>query len=127
MEDVIVQRTTIRSTTENPSPKKGGSVYIQGDNINIGTMIVNSPNAVVDNSTRVVQVQQNYTPQSHNPQGYNPQEYILRSNNQEGFDGPRDPFPKQERPKDYHNDRDFFKNMSGAWVRIIPSLIMMKK
>jgi len=62
MEDVIVQRTTVRSTKENPRPRSNGSIVIEGDNINIGTIILNSPGAVVDNSTRSVQVQQNYEP-----------------------------------------------------------------
>ena len=52
MEDVIVERTTVRSTTQNPKPKPNGSgVYISGDNITVGTIIVNSPGAKVDNST----------------------------------------------------------------------------
>ena len=59
MEDVIVQRTTVRSTKENPRPKSNGSIHIEGDNINIGTIVLNSPGAVVDNSTKQVQVQEN--------------------------------------------------------------------
>jgi hypothetical protein len=110
MEDVIVQRTTTRSTTQNPTPKKNGSVYIQGDNITIGTMIVNSPNARVDNSTKIVQVQQSYSAD----------EYIANSN---GFTGPRDLEPKKVRPKDSNIDRDFFKNLDFS--RVLPSLIMM--
>ena len=51
MEDVIVERTTMRSTTQNPKPKPG-SALINGDNINVGTVIVNSPNARVDNSPK---------------------------------------------------------------------------
>lgn len=51
MEDVIVERTTMRSTTQNPRPKPG-SALISGDNISVGTIIVNSPNARVDNSSK---------------------------------------------------------------------------
>jgi len=110
MEDVIVQRTTTRSTTENPTPKKTGGVTIQGDNIHIGAIIVNSPNAHVDNSTKIVQVQQSYSAE----------EYIANSN---GFTGPKDLEPKKVRPKDSNNDRDFFKNLD--FTRVLPSLIMM--
>jgi hypothetical protein len=49
MEDVIVERTTMRSTTQNPRPKPN-SALINGDNINVGTIIVNSPNANVNNA-----------------------------------------------------------------------------
>lgn len=117
MEDVIVQRTTTRSTKENPTPKKGGSVYIQGDNINIGTIIVNSPNAVVDNSVKTVQVQQNYEPVYK-------QDHINTSNS--GFKSPVDQIPKPKRQENYHNDRDFFRNADSMLIRIIPSLLMMR-
>ncbi len=112
MEDVIVERTTVRSTRQNPPPAKGSVVNIQGDNINIGTLIVNSPNARVDNSTRVVQVQQNYQ-SSRN---------VRREFENQSHSDLRGPEP----PANYHNDRDFFKNMDSTLMRIIPSLIMMR-
>lgn len=51
MEDVIVERTTMRSTTQNPRPKSSNAI-INGDNVTVGTIIVNSPNAKVDNSKK---------------------------------------------------------------------------
>ena len=51
MEDVIVERTTMRSTTQNPKPKSYNTL-ISGDNVTVGTIIVNSPNARVDNSPK---------------------------------------------------------------------------
>lgn len=51
MEDVIVERTTMRSTTQNPRPKSSNAL-INGDNVTVGTIIVNSPNAKVDNSQK---------------------------------------------------------------------------
>lgn len=109
MEDVIVQRTTVRSTKENPRPRSNGSIVIEGDNINIGTIILNSPGAVVDNSTRSVQVQQNYEPRYVSNPTHPPGVMVLEG-------------PKQ---KESHNDRDFFKNLDLA--KIIPSLIMMQR
>jgi ribosomal protein L24 len=58
MEDVIVERTTVRSTTQNPKPKSGGGVIIEGDNVHIGAIIINSPNSKVDNSVKISQVSQ---------------------------------------------------------------------
>ena len=51
MEDVIVERTTMRSTTQNPKPRSNGTL-INGDNVTVGTIIVNSPNASVNNSQK---------------------------------------------------------------------------
>lgn len=118
MEDVIVQRTTVRSTKENPTPKKGGNVTIQGDNINIGTIIVNSPNAHVDNSVKSVQVQQNYEPKYY-------QDPINTIDI--GFKGPMDRIPRPVRQENFHNDRDFFRNVDSMLIRIIPSLLMMQR
>lgn len=121
MEDVIVQRTTVRSTTQNPTPKKNGTVFIQGDNITIGTMIVNSPNAHVDNSTNTVQVQQN------NQLGYNSTDY--RSNlhrSDTGFYYPSE-IPRPIDQPGYNSDRDFFKKIKPHIITLIPSLIMMRR
>ena len=120
MEDVIVQRTTTRSTTQNPTPKKGGSVYIQGDNINIGTIIVNSPNARVDNSTNNVQVQQNN--QSGSSTDY--RSNLYRSNT--GFYYPSE-LPKPLNQPGYDADRDFFKKIKPHIITLIPSILMMRR
>jgi len=58
MEDVIVERTTMRSTTQNPRPKPANAI-INGDNVTVGTIIVNSPNASVDNSKKPCSCQNN--------------------------------------------------------------------
>ena len=109
MEDVIVERTTVRSTTQNPKPKSTGGVYISGDNINIGTIIVNSPNAVVDNSTKVVAVNQ----QQNNNSG--------KSTTSNGFvEFHHNPPPNQY----YNNDANFFKGVDGVMMKILPSFIL---
>lgn len=119
MEDVVVQRTTVRSTTQNPTPKKNGSVYIQGDNITIGTMIVNSPNAHVDNSTNSIQVQQNNQLDSNTDHKSN----WYRSDG--GFYHPS-PIPKPLNQPGYNSDRDFFKKIKPHIITIIPSLLMIR-
>ena len=109
MEDVIVERTTVRSTTQNPKPKSTGGVYISGDNINIGTIIVNSPNAVVDNSTKVVAVNQ----QQNNNSG--------KSTTSNGFvEFHHNPPPNEH----YNNDANFFKGVDGVMMKILPSFIL---
>lgn len=120
MEDVIVQRTTVRSTTQNPSPSKGGAVYIQGDNITIGTMIVNSPNARVDNSTNTVQVQQNF-PQDNNSD-YRSKFYY---NSDSGLYSPTE-VPKPKNQPGYNSDRDFFKKIKPHIITLIPTILMMR-
>lgn len=111
MEDVIVERTTVRSTTQNPKPKSTGGVHISGDNINIGTIIVNSPNARVDNSTKTItQVNQ----QSNVSVGSQPGVY--------GTAGTSSLMNSNEPA--YHNDRDFFKNMDSVFIKLIPSMAM---
>ena len=109
MEDVIVERTTVRSTTQNPKPKSTGGVYISGDNITIGTIIINSPNAVVDKSTKVVSV---------NQQQNNNSEKSITSN---GFvDFHHNPPPNQH----YNTDANFFKGVDGVIIKILPSFIL---
>ena len=110
MEDVIVERTTVRSTTQNPKPKSTGGVHISGDNINIGTIIVNSPGAKVDNSINT------YT--QMNQQNNN----IEFSSS--GFHGPHatSALMKNDEPA-YHTDRDFFKGVDGVFKKLIPSFI----
>jgi len=108
MEDVIVERTTVRSTTQNPKPKSSGGVHISGDNINIGTIIVNSPNAVVDNSTKVVTVNQ----QQNNNTG--------KSTTSNGFvEFHHDPPPNQY----YNNDANFFKGIDTILIKILPPFL----
>ncbi len=95
MEDVIVERTTVRSTTQNPKPKQGGGVYISGDNITVGTIIINSPGAKVDNSTNsITQVNQ----QQNNSRNYSVTGHRETSSL----------FSSSQEPA-YHTDRDFFK------------------
>lgn len=106
MEDVIVQRTTVRSTKENPKPKSNGSIHIEGDNINIGTIVLNSPGAVVDNSTKQVQVQQNLNAPS-NPK-------IISGNG----------FTIEDKSSNYDIDRDYFSNAVKKFPQLLPSLIM---
>jgi len=117
MEDVIVERTTVRSTTQNPKPKQGsGGVYISGDNINIGTIIVNSPGAKVDNST-TTNTQLNQTNQQQN-NSY--------SRNNSGISS-RESSPTFTRPPEepaYHTDRDFFKNLDSVFFKLVPSILM---
>lgn len=107
MEDVIVERTTVRSTTQNPKPKSTGGVHISGDNINIGTIIVNSPNAVVDNSTKVVTVnqQQNNTGKSTTSNGF--------------VEFHHNPPPNQY----YNNDASFFKGVDQLLIKLLPSAL----
>ena len=112
MEDVIVERTTVRSTTQNPKPKQGsGGVYISGDNINIGTIIVNSPGAKVDNSTNTINQtnQQNVNVGSSSSGTYGPQGTSALMKNEEPA---------------YHTDRDFFKGMDGVVMKLLPSFVM---
>lgn len=118
MEDVIVQRTTIRSTTDNPTPKKTGGVVIQGDNITIGTIIVNSPNAHVDNSTKIVQAQQNY--QSNRTS--EPKNYKAATFKYPDYKNGRG----NEEEKADNSDNDFFRNLDSLFLKIVPSLIMMR-
>lgn len=117
MEDVIVERTTVRSTTQNPKPKSNGGVYISGDNINIGTIIVNSPGAVVDNSTKVVSVNQQQNIQHKQAQS-SPQ---VMSNSSSLVHYAT---AEQTNDKPYHTDKDFFKNMDSVFWKAIPSIMM---
>ena len=116
MEDVIVERTTVRSTTQNPKPKSTGGVHISGDNINIGTIIVNSPNAKVDNSTntttntQINQINQQQNNSRNNSNGVGHQETSAL------FAEPQEPA--------YHTDRDFFKGLDGIVMKLIPSFAM---
>jgi hypothetical protein len=112
MEDVIVERTTVRSTSQNPKPKSNGGVHISGDNINIGTIIVNSPNAKVDNSTTtntniVAQSQQQNNGRRENITDYGDGFRVINS----------------EQPN-YHTDRDFFKGIDSVFMKLIPSALM---
>jgi hypothetical protein len=112
MEDVIVERTTVRSTTQNPKPKSSGGVVISGDNITVGTIIVNSPNAKVDNSTNtstnVVSVNQNQN------NGSVPK--VIRD--------PEGAFTYIEKPQgNYNNDRDFFNGIESIFTKLIPSFV----
>lgn len=111
MEDVIVERTTVRSTTQNPKPKSTGGVHISGDNVTIGTLIVNSPGARVDNSSKTItQVnQQNNVSGSSQPGTYGPVGTSALMNSSEPA---------------YHTDRDFFKNMDSVFIKLIPSIAM---
>jgi len=107
MEDVIVERTTVRSTTQNPKPKSTGGVHISGDNINIGTIIVNSPGAKVDNSTNTV-IQTN---QQQNNSGTSSNRFV--------------DFHHNPPPNEHHNvDANFFKGMDGVVMKLIPSFVM---
>lgn len=121
MEDVVVERTTLRSTKQNPSQNKGSAVNIQGDNINIGTLIVNSPGARVDNSTRITQIQQTSHYDKTSSSFTSQLEYVEDS----GLKG-----PVSKRSPEYHNDRDYLKNISRnidtIIIRLIPSFIMMR-
>jgi hypothetical protein len=113
MEDVIVERTTVRSTTQNPKPKpNGGGVYISGENITVGTIIVNSPGARVDNSTNTYTQmnQQNNAVGSGSSGTYGP-------NSTQAL-GIRNDEPA------YHADRDFFKGMDGVAKKLLPTFIM---
>lgn len=111
MEDVIVERTTVRSTTQNPKPKSNGGVYISGDNITVGTIIVNSPGAKVDNSTNTINQtnQQNVSVGSSSSATYGPQGTSALMKNDEPA---------------YHTDRDFFKGMDGVAKKLLPTFIM---
>jgi hypothetical protein len=116
MEDVIVERTTVRSTTQNPKPKSSGGVYISGDNITIGTIIVNSPGAKVDNSS-TTNTQLNQTNQQQN-NSY--------SRNNSGISS-RESSPTFTRPPEepaYHTDRDFFKNVDSVFFKLVPSILL---
>jgi hypothetical protein len=106
---VIVERTTVRSTTQNPKPKSSGGVYISGDNINVGTIIVNSPGAKVDNSTKIIQ-----------------QQAVIGSGSAGSYVGPSS-VPAQgnlQSEPAYHTDRDFFKNMDSVFMKLAPSIIV---
>jgi hypothetical protein len=114
MEDVIVERTTVRSTTQNPKPKpSGGGVYISGDNINIGTIIVNSPGAKVDNSTNTyTQVnQQNNTTESQYQTRTGPQRTTSL-------------FIQKKPEPAYDTERDFFRDLDKVALKLVPSFIM---
>ncbi|NDC22845.1 MAG: hypothetical protein EBZ49_01765 [Proteobacteria bacterium] len=101
MEDVIVERTTVRSTTQNPKLKTAGGVHISGDNINIGTLIVNSPNAQVDRSIKVAQSNQLAVV-------------------------PAKSSPPEEPPKNkvYDTDMEIFNDFKRVMPFLIPNLIM---
>lgn len=121
MEDVIVERTTVRSTTQNPKPKSNGGVHISGDNINIGTIIVNSPNAKVDNSTKSdTRIDNSTNTVSLNQQMVNgaPSKYF---DSGDGFS------VITTQPDNYHTDRDFFKDFGSAFVKLIPGYSVFKK
>ena len=105
MEDVIVQRTTTRSTTQNPKPKSTGGVQITGDNISIGTLIVNSPNTSVDHSVKTVAVQQQQTIGAGKREYYKGDELVIQHNG------------------NYHTDRDFFKGMDQVVNKLLPSFM----
>ena len=114
MEDVIVERTTVRSTTQNPKPKSGGGVLISGDNITVGTIIVNSPNAKVDQSTKVLSVQQSNV--IGNSNGHSQGSYGSSHH---------DPlFVKREQQPAYDEDRDFFRDLDNVFIKVAPSFIM---
>jgi hypothetical protein len=107
MEDVIVERTTTRSTTQNPKPKSNGGIYISGDNINIGAIIVNSPNSVVDNSKKVVMLNQQNN-------------YSERPTYSDGFiEYKNDPSPNQY----YNNDANFFKGIDQVLIKLLPPFL----
>lgn len=107
MEDVIVERTTTRSTTQNPKPKSNGGIYISGDNINIGAIIVNSPNSVVDNSKKVVMLNQQNN-------------YSERPTYSDGFiEFKNDPSPNQY----YNNDANFFKGIDQVLIKLLPPFL----
>jgi len=114
MEDVIVERTTVRSTTQNPKPKQsGGGVHISGDNINIGTIIVNSPGAKVDNSvnTQINQINQQQNNSSSKDSSIGPK-------------GTSSLFAGPHGEPAYHTDRDFFKGIDGVAMKLIPSFVI---
>ena len=113
MEDVIVERTTVRSTTQNPKPKSSGGVYISGDNITIGTIIVNSPGAKVDNSTNTV-IQSNQ--QQNNNYSRNNSGISSRESSPTFARSPEEPA--------YHTDRDFFKNVDSVFFKLVPSILL---
>ena len=115
MEDVIVERTTVRSTTQNPKPKSTGGVHISGDNINIGTIIVNSPGAKVDNST-------NTTTNNQINQINQQQNNSIIDSSGVGHQETSALFAKPLEPA-YHTDRDFFKGVDGVFKKLIPSFI----
>lgn len=106
MEDVIVQRTTTRSTTQNPKPKSTGGVTITGDNINIGTLIVNSPNTTVDHSVKTVAVQQQQT--IGGVREYNKSDEMAIVHSSQG---------------NYHNDRDFFQGLDQVVNKLLPTFM----
>lgn len=130
MEDVVIQRTTVRSTKENPSSRKGSTVFIQGDNINIGTLIVNSPNAHVDNSVNTVTNNNNFHIQQNKSfSTRSTQTGVVESDHvgETGLYYPSGiPKPKHQEPTDI--DRDFFKRIKPEkFASLIPSFIMMIK
>ncbi len=95
MEDVIVEHKIVRSTSNTPRPR--GGPIVSGDNITIGTMIVNSPGAKVDNSVHMSQNMQ----------------------------GGATRFAAVDSKDHYDSDRDFFKNSSKNLDKLVPSLMMM--
>ena len=95
MEDVIVEHKIVRSTSNTPRPR--GGPIVSGDNITIGTMIVNSPGAKVDNSVHMSQTMQ----------------------------GGVTRFTAVDSKDHYDSDRDFFKNSSKNLDKLVPSLMMM--
>ena len=113
MEDVIVERTTVRSTTQNPKPKSSGGVYISGDNITIGTIIVNSPGAKVDNSTNTV-IQTNQQQNNNNS----------RNNSGISTSESSPTFARSPEEPAYHTDRDFFKNVDSVFFKLVPSILL---
>ena len=121
MEDVIVQRTTVRSTSENPKPKSGGGVVISGDNINIGTIIVNSPNARVDSSTKTDTRIDNST----NTVSLNQQ--LINGAPSRTFDSGDGFSIVSTQPNNYHTDRDYFNDMGSAFIKLIPGYSLFKK
>jgi hypothetical protein len=95
MEDVIVEHKIVRSTSNTPRPR--GGPIVSGDNITIGTMIVNSPGAKVDNSVHMSQSAQGGVTQ----------------------------FAAVDSKDHYDADRDFFKNTSKNFDKVVPGLMMM--
>ncbi len=102
MEDIIVDHKVIRSTSSNPIQRSGP--LVSGENISIGTMIVNSPNARVDNSVRI---NQSYT-NNGSPSALS-SIAVTRDNGQDN----------------YNADRDFIKNASKNFDKVVPALMMM--
>ena len=126
MEDVIVERTTVRSTTQNPKPKQGsGGVYISGDNITIGTIIVNSPGAKVDNSTTTNTQINQINQQQNNNNGTKSNKLVDFLHNPPPNQYHNGDFHHNPPPNEHHNvDANFFKGMDGVVMKLIPSFVM---